>query len=277
MSGCFLTPRNNDFEVWPCSHGTGSKAGVCCKRTIVIDTLGDHPYIRSVRQPVSPDSNLSPQLELKEIKGNDFFTPQLLLSPLPLDTRRHSDSSVVLSPERELDGVLSKSWGCQYCPKHAPLIPQPLCTACLSHLLSRANTKWPSPCASVTTPCICAGQPVSPTGLYRCSPSDKSDLSELNKSLENITGHKHVPNSALLRVPSVMFETRPNRSVRSQGDEKDLTKSLSAEQMSKPAAFRRASVCIGERFFIYPVGWTSDLLWLKWALCCCRRKSSWCF
>lgn len=284
MTGRFLAPHDNDFEVWRCSHGTGSKAGFRRQSTTVIDTLREHPHIQSVLQPVTPDSIPSPQLELMEKKGNESFTPQLL-SPLPFDNRRHSDSSVMLSPESELDDIFSKSWGCHYCLNHAPLTPHPLCTACLSLLLSRTRTrKSPIPCASVPTSCICDSQPVSPTGLllgisgHRGSPRENSDLSELNKSLENITGHKHFPNPPSLRVPSVVFEKGPYQSVRSHGDENELTESLSAEQMSKPETHRRASVCVGDHASMYLVGWTSDCLWLKWALCCCRRKPcSWCF
>ncbi|XP_053092215.1 serine/threonine-protein kinase WNK2-like isoform X3 [Pangasianodon hypophthalmus] len=256
VTGRFLTPHDSDFEVWSCFLGTGSKARFRRQSTTVIDTLRDHPHIRAVPQPISPDSNLSPQLESEEINGNDSFSPRLLLSPLPLDTRRHSDSSVVLSPERESDDALSISWGCRHCLNHVPLTPHPLCTACLSLLLSRTRTiKSPSPCASVPTPG--AGQLVSPTGLllgvsgHGGSLSENSDLSELNKSLENITGHKHVPNPALLRVPSMGFETGPYRSVRSHGHEHEMTESLSVEQMPKPGAHRRASVCMGDRTFMY--------------------------
>lgn len=288
MSGHFLTPHDNDFEVWPCSQGTGSKAGFCCQSTTVIDTHRDHPHVQSVLQPASTDSNPSPQLELKETKENDSFTSKLLLSPLPFDTRRHSDSSVVLSPERESDDALSKSWGSQYCIKHAPLTQHPLCTVCLSLFLSWTRTKTsPSPCASVPTPCMCAGQPVSPTGLllgvsgHRDSLNGNSDLSKLNRSLEDITGHKHVPKPALVRVPSMVFKKGPYWAERGHGDQHEMTETLSFEQMPKPAVHRRASVCMGDLTFMYPVGWTADVLyclWLKWALCCCRRKHRcWCF
>lgn len=216
------------------------------------------------------------------MKGNDSFTAKLLLSPLPSDTRRHSDSSVPLSPESESDGIFSKSLGCRYCLNHAPLTPHPLCTSCRLLFLSRTRTTKSSiPCVFVPTPCICGDQLVSPTGLllgvggHRGSLSEDSALSELNKSLENITGNKHVPNPALLRVPSMVFKTGPSRSVRSHGDENELTESLSSEQTSKMATHRRASVCMGDRTVMYPVGWTVGILnslWLKWALCCCRRK-----
>lgn len=282
MTGRFLTSHDPDFEVWSCSPGAGSKTGFRRQSTTVIDTLRDHSYIQSDFQPVSPDSNPLPQLELKEMKGNDSFTAKLLLSPLPSDTRRHSDSSVPLSPESESDGIFSKSLGCRYCLNHAPLTPHPLCTSCRLLFLSRTRTTKSSiPCVFVPTPCICGDQLVSPTGLllgvggHRGSLSEDSALSELNKSLENITGNKHVPNPALLRVPSMVFKTGPSRSVRSHGDENELTESLSSEQTSKMATHRRASVCMGDRTVMYPVGWTVGILnslWLKWALCCCRRK-----
>ncbi|XP_060787577.1 serine/threonine-protein kinase WNK2-like isoform X2 [Neoarius graeffei] len=254
MSGHSLTPHDNDFEAWP-----GSKAGFCCQSTTMIDIRRDHPHIQSVFQPASPDSNLSPQLELKETKGNDSLTPKLLLSPLPFDTRRHSDSSVMLSPERESDDTLSKSWGSQYCLKHAPLAPYPLCTVCLSLLLSWTRTKnSPSPCAPVHTQCMCADRPVSPTGLlhgvsgHGGSLSGNSDLSKLNRSLEDITGHKHVPKPAPVRVPSMVFEKGPYWAVHSHGDEHEMTETLSFEQMAKPTVHRRASVCTDDRTFMYP-------------------------
>ncbi|XP_046727040.1 serine/threonine-protein kinase WNK2-like isoform X3 [Silurus meridionalis] len=256
VPGCFLTPHDNVYEPLPCPHGTGSKAGFRRQSTTVIDALRDHPHIQSVFQPESPDSISSIPFKFKR---NDSSAPNLLLSPLPFDTRRHSDSSVVLSPETECDEPPSKSWGCRRCLNHIPLIPYPLCTTCLSHLLSRTRTGTnPISCTSLHTPCICEGQPISPTGLLLSGHRgsllyETSDLSELNKSLENITGHKHVPNvSALLKVPSMVFETGPYRTVRSHGDENELTESLSPERMPKPGMHRRASVCMGDRTFTCP-------------------------
>ncbi|KAI5621930.1 serine/threonine-protein kinase WNK2-like, partial [Silurus asotus] len=257
VPGCFLTPHDNVYEPLPCPHGTGSKAGFRRQSTTVIDVLRDHPHIQSVFQPESPDSISSIPFKLKR---NDSSAPNLLLSPLPFDTRRHSDSSVVLSPETECDDPLSKSLGCRRCLNHIPLIPYPLCTTCLSHLISRTRTGTnPISCTSLHTPCICEGQPISQTGLLLSGHRgsllyETSDLSELNKSLENITGHKHVPNvSALLKVPSMVFETGPYRTVRSHGDENELTESLSPERMPKPGMHRRASVCMGDHTFTCPV------------------------
>lgn len=229
----------------------------------MIETLRDHPDIRSVLQPVSPDSDPSPQQESKEKKRNDSFSPQLLLPPLPFDTRRHSDSSTVFSPESESDEPLFKSCRCQCCLNHACLTPHPMCTSCLLLYLSRSRTRK----ISSPTQCKCGGHSTSPTGLlpgasrHRGSFNDLSDLSELNKSLENITGHKHVPNPALLRVPSLMFEAGTSWTACSHGDEHEITTSRSGEQIPKPTTLRRASVCMGDCDFTCPVGWTSDVLY----------------
>lgn len=55
----------------------------------------------------------------------------------------------------------------------------------------------------------------------------------------------------------MVFERGPRRFVRSHGNESDLTESVSAERMPRPAQHRRASVCIADHTFMYPVGWTS--------------------
>ncbi|KAF5893214.1 serine/threonine-protein kinase WNK2-like isoform X1, partial [Clarias magur] len=259
VTGPVLTPHDHDLEVWRYSYGTGSRAGFRRQSTTVIDTIREHPHIQSVFQPISPDSNPSPRLESNEKMRKDSSTPKLLLSPLPFDARRHSDSSVVFSPDGELDDILSKSWSCRHCLNHAPLTPHPLCTTCRSHLLSKSKSrKSTSPCTLLPSPCIFHGQPASPTGLLlgvsgqRGSVSESSDLSELNKSLENITGHKHIPNPALLRVPSTVFEPGPCRAVRSYGDEHEMLEALSVEQVPKPAVHRRASVCMGDRTLMFP-------------------------
>lgn len=279
MTGPFLTPHDNDFQAWPFSHGSSSKAHFLHQSTTLTETLRDNPDAQSVLQPISRGSTPSPQPDLKKIKRNDSCSPKLLLPPLPFDNRRHSDSSVMFSPDSESDDPLSKSLGCQHCLNHAPLTSHPLCTACLSLFLARTRTRK----SSSPTLCVCRSRSVSPTGKsrHRGSFNDLSDLFELNKSLENITGHKHVPNPALLRIPSVVIEAAPYRYARSHSDGPEMTKSLSAEQLSKPAMHRRASVCMGDHTFTSPVGWTANVLyclWLKWALCCCRRKPcSWCF
>ncbi|KAK2840866.1 hypothetical protein Q7C36_012445 [Tachysurus vachellii] len=257
VTGPFLTSHNNDLQVWSRPHGAGSKAHFRRQSTTVIEMLRDNPDIRSVHQPVSPDSSSSPQPESKEIKRNDSFSPKLLLPPLPFDTRRHSDSSMVRSPDSGSDDPLSKSLGCQYCLNHqASFSPHPLCTTCLLLLLSRSRTRQ----NSSPTPCICGGQSPSPTGLLpgvsrlRGSFSDLSDLSELNRSLENITGHKRIPNPGLLSVPSVVFEAGPDRSAHSDCDERETTES----QIPKPATRRRASVCMGDRAFTFPHSGSSE-------------------
>ncbi|KAM9475128.1 serine/threonine-protein kinase WNK2 [Clarias gariepinus] len=259
VTGPVLTPHDHDLEVWRYSHGIGSRAGFRRQSTTVIDTIREHGHIQSDFQPISPDSIPSPHLDMNEKMRKDSYTPKLLLSPLPFDTRRHSDSSVVLSPDIELDDILSKSWGCRHCLSHAPLTPHPLCTTCCPHLLSKSRTrKSTSPCTSLPSPCIFYGQPASPTGLplgvsgQRGSVSESFDLSELNKSLENITGHKHIPSPSLLRVPSTVFETGPCRAVRSYGDEHEMSEALSVEQVPKPAVHRRASVCMGDHILMYP-------------------------
>ncbi|XP_058244696.1 serine/threonine-protein kinase WNK2-like isoform X4 [Hemibagrus wyckioides] len=252
VTGPFLTPHDSEFQQW--SHGPGSKVRFRRQSTTVIETLRNHPDIRSVLQSVSPDSNPSPQQESKEKKRNDSFSLQLLVPPLPFDTRRHSDSSTVFSPESESDDPLFKSCRCQCCLDHACLTPHPMCTSCLLLYLSRSRTRK----ISSPTQCTCGGHSTCPTGLlpgasrHRGSFNDLSDLSELNKSLENITGHKHIPNPALLRVPSLMSEVGTSWSACSHGDEHEITKSRSGEQIPKPTTLLRASVCMGDCDFTCP-------------------------
>ncbi|KAL7827556.1 hypothetical protein SRHO_G00332740 [Serrasalmus rhombeus] len=141
---------------------------------------------------------------------------------------------------------------------YAPHSPHPLCNTCLSLLLLKTRTEKS---AAIAPPCMCASHRLSPvlsptgllpgTGVHRGSHVESSDLLDLNKSLQNITGHKHTPNPSLLRVPSVVAEHGLYRPARSHGDEKQMAESLSGDLMPKPTTHRRASVCVGDHGLIY--------------------------
>ncbi|TSL97260.1 Serine/threonine-protein kinase WNK2 [Bagarius yarrelli] len=249
LTSPILTLNDNDFQVCTGFHGADTKPRFRSQSTTVIETLQEHPVIESVPPPIKPNSNLFPQPELMDIRKKNSSSLKLLLPPLPLEARRHSDSSVVLSPESSPD-PLSKSWGCQNCLNQASFPPHSLCTAFLSSLLTGTRiSKGSSP-----TLCICGGQLISPTGVsgHKSSSSDLSDLSELNKSLENITGHKHVPNSALLKVPARGFKGGLFCSTYNPSEGHEIRKSRSTEQIPKPATPRRASVCMGDHAFTDP-------------------------
>ncbi|KAI4894080.1 hypothetical protein NFI96_032950 [Prochilodus magdalenae] len=260
-SGPFLTHHDHVMEAWPFSQGPGHKAGACHPSVCVTDVFQNHPRVQSVFRPISPGPvpATSVQLERKEEdKDNASFTQRLLLSPLPFETRRHSDSSMGLWSDMECEDVAaSQSRRRRYSFNYASPSPYPMCNACLSLLLLKVRTEKS---AASTAPCMCASQRLSPvlsppglfpgTGVPRGSHFESTDLSDLNKSLQNITGHKHTPNSPLLRVPSVVAENGLYRPARSHGDEKQMVESLSGELVPKPTTPRRASVCVGDHGLI---------------------------
>lgn len=79
--------------------------------------------------------------------------------------------------------------------------------------------------------------------VHRGSFSETSDLSQLNKSLESITGHKHQPAPAFLRAPPMKSERGQYRPARSHSDE-GHTLEPPREALSSR---RRASYSAGER------------------------------
>ncbi|KTF95292.1 hypothetical protein cypCar_00041644, partial [Cyprinus carpio] len=77
--------------------------------------------------------------------------------------------------------------------------------------------------------------------VHRGSFSETSDLSQLNKSLESITGHKHQPAPAFLRAPPMKSERGQYRPARSHSDEGHAVESPRDDLTSR----RRASFCAG--------------------------------
>ncbi|KAL6456637.1 hypothetical protein MHYP_G00351810 [Metynnis hypsauchen] len=261
-SGPFLTPHDHVFEAWASYQGAGHKVFTCQQSAHVTDTFRNHPCVQSIFRPISPATMYvtSAQSDSKEEEGeNASVTPKLLLSPLPFEPRRHSDSSMGLwcETERE-DSEASEAQGRRYSLSYAPHSPHPLCNTCLSLLLLKTRTEKS---AAFAPPCMCASHRLSPvlsptgllpgTGVHRGSHVESSDLLDLNKSLQNITGHKHTPNPSLLRVPSVVAENGLYRPARSHGDEKQMAESLSGDLMPKPTTHRRASVCVGDHGLIH--------------------------
>ncbi|XP_017561191.1 serine/threonine-protein kinase WNK2-like isoform X1 [Pygocentrus nattereri] len=261
-SGPFLTPHDHVLEAWASYQGAGQKVFTCQESAHVTDTFRNHPCVQSIFRPISPAAMYvtSAQSDSKEEEGdNASFTRKLLLSPLPFEPRRHSDSSMGLWCEMEReDNEASEPQGRRCSLSYAPHSPHPLCNTCLSLLLLKTRTEKS---AAIAPPCMCASHRLSPvlsptgllpgTGVHRGSHVESSDLLDLNKSLENITGHKHTPNPSLLRVPSVVAEHGLYRPARSHGDEKQMAESLSGDLMPKPTTHRRASVCVGDHGLIH--------------------------
>ncbi|XP_066499459.1 serine/threonine-protein kinase WNK2-like isoform X2 [Hoplias malabaricus] len=259
--GQFLSPHDHILDAWASSQGASHKTGACHQSTWATDTHRNHPCVHSGFRPISPIPvhTMSTQSVWKdEEEDNAFSTRRLLLSPLPFEPRRHSDSSMGLLSEMESEDITaSEARARRYSSSCSTHSPYPLCHTCLSLLLLRARTEKS---AAIPPPCLCSCQrlspTVSPTGLlpgtaaYRGPLVESSDLSDLNKSLQNITGHKHTPNPSLLRAPSIVAQTGPYRPARSHGDEKQMAESLSGELMPRPTTHRRASVCVGDHGLI---------------------------
>lgn len=206
----------------------------------------------SVYRPLSPGPSLPFQSGVKHVKGENLKS---LLSPLPHDIRRHSDSSVVPSYEKHgEDNIAAEAWRTLYSVNPALLKAHQSCQSCLSHLLQihTENSAHYPPFTNSGNASSTTG--LRPKGVHRGSLSEKSDLSDLNKSLQNIIGHDYDPKPTFLCVPSIVVESDPYRSVRSHGDESEI-------MAPKPPRTRRASVCIGDHAVINWVGCALYYLW----------------
>ncbi|XP_072537293.1 uncharacterized protein [Salminus brasiliensis] len=238
-SGLFLTPRDCVLEAWAFSQGVGCKTGACHQGSCLTDTLQHHPHVHSIFRPISPDpAQATPAFSERREEEVECcsFPRRLVPSPLAFEPRRHSDSSMGLVSEMEGEQMVAyEARARRSSLSHAPLCPHPLCHACPSLRLLRTRTEKS---AALPPPCMCASQRLSPvpsptgllpcTGVHKGSHIESADLSDLNKSLQSITGHKHTPNPPFLRVPPVVAETGPYRPARSHGDEKQMVEFLSA-------------------------------------------------
>ncbi|XP_030641126.1 serine/threonine-protein kinase WNK2 [Chanos chanos] len=249
-NGLFLRPVDYQREA---GFNTGGRRG----STSVIDMLRDQTNLHAFLRPSSPVSPNSPQSESPRVEGGGTSpTRSFLLSvPLsPLEGRRHSDSLVLESSDTDREDTIPvEALGRRHSllsPTHHR--PRPLCKACLSLLLLRSLTEapplshlpLPPHCGCTVTPPSLIGQS-SVGGGHKCTLGDSSDLSELNKSLQNIIGHKHTPPPAFLRAPSNLPEGGCYRPARSHGDMREMEEALGNE-MFKPSPLRRASVCVSE-------------------------------
>ncbi|XP_073767431.1 serine/threonine-protein kinase WNK2 isoform X2 [Danio rerio] len=165
--------------------------------------LFEHPQFLS--RPSSPSRPLTAREQSEEaVRG-------LFLSPPPTSTRRYSDTS--LNPPSE---------ECVSARRLSLNQPSSPCRSCLSVLLHGALSER-------------RHSGYSPSG----SDVRISDLSQLNRSLQCITGHVHQP-PALLKVPPCP-ETAPPRPVRSFSDEGCVF------EPPRDGLRRRSSSCVGQR------------------------------
>ncbi len=191
-------------------------------------------FISFLLRPTSPASFNKPrdQSERTEDGLGSSRCGNLLLAPLPVTTRRYSDTSV--EPSSETKGEESVSMareGRRLSLNPTPHQPQSPCQACLSiFLLGTCADRRHSPYSLFPLPRV--------PDVCRGSFSETSDLFQLNKSLESITGHRHRPERGV---------ALPARSYSDEGH----TMEPPREALSSR---RRASFCAGERSLVYAVG-----------------------
>ncbi|XP_043089236.1 serine/threonine-protein kinase WNK2-like isoform X2 [Puntigrus tetrazona] len=182
-------------------------------------------FIRFLIRPTSPVSFQKPR-EQSEMTGDGLGSSRrgnLLLAPLPVTTRRYSDTSVEPSSETKGEEPVSMANQGRRLSLNPTLHQPPSpCQACLSlFLLGTCADRRHSPYSLLPLPHV--------PGVCRGSISEISDLSRLNRSLENITGHRHQPERG---------QFRPTRSHSDEGQEPPRDALTSR---------RRASFCAGER------------------------------
>ncbi|XP_056098583.1 serine/threonine-protein kinase WNK2-like isoform X3 [Rhinichthys klamathensis goyatoka] len=192
-----------------------------------------HEHLR----PTSPSFLQIPpdQSESTERGFESSGSMNLLSVPLPIMTRRYSDTSVETSSETKGEEPVSMvRKGRRLSLNPTPHQPPSPCQACLSlFLLGTCADGRHTPYSSLM---------LSATGARKGSVNETSNLSQLNKSLESITGHKHQPALAFLRAPLTKPERGSYRPARSHSDEGPAMESSGEELASR----RRASFCIGE-------------------------------
>ncbi|XP_067251645.1 serine/threonine-protein kinase WNK2-like isoform X2 [Chanodichthys erythropterus] len=192
-----------------------------------------HEHLR----PTSPSFLQIPpdQSELTERGFKSSCSKNLLHVPSLVTNRRYSDTSVEPSSETKgeesVSAVRQRRLSLNY-TSHRPLSPCQAC--CLSlFLLGTCADGRHSPYSSLMLPA---------TGASRGSVNETSDLSQLNKSLQSITGHNLQPASCFLRAPLTKPERGSCRPTRSYSDEGQAVEPSANEVASR----RRASSCVGE-------------------------------
>lgn len=226
-----LSCHDNSSEKWlffqAASHKSSSEN----------ELIRGHKHPRFLLRPPSPSSFQIPrdQSEMTEDGFGSSRSGKLLLVHSSVTARRHSDSSV--GPSSETKGEESASMATQgrrLSLNPAPHQPPPPCQACLSLLLfgTCADRRH----SAFTFPHV--------PGVRRGSFSETSDLSQLNKSLESITGHKHQP-ASLMKPERGQY--RPVRSHSDEGHTPEAPRDVLTTR-------RRASFCAGERSLVDAVG-----------------------
>ncbi|XP_073675914.1 serine/threonine-protein kinase WNK2-like [Garra rufa] len=183
---------------------------------------------RFLFRPPSPSSSQIPGNQSELTEDGFRCSGNLLLIPSLVTTRRHSDTSV--GPSSEAKGeepVFIAGQGRRLSLNPAPHQPPPPCQACLSlFLFGTCADRKHSPFTLPQVP-----------GVRRGSFNETCDLSQLNKSLESITGHRHQP--ASLMKP----ERGQYRPARSHSDVGHTLETPRDDLTSRC----RASFCGGER------------------------------
>ncbi|XP_051758410.1 serine/threonine-protein kinase WNK2-like isoform X2 [Ctenopharyngodon idella] len=192
-----------------------------------------HEHLR----PTSPSFLQIPpdQSELTERGFKSSCSKNLLFVPSTATTRRYSDTSVEPSSETKGEESVSAVRQRRLSLNHATHRPPSPCQACCLSLflLGTCADGRHSPYSSLMLPA---------TGARRGSVNETSDLSQLNKSLQSITGHNLQPAPAFLRAPLTKPERGSCRPTRSYSDEGQATEPSGNEVASR----RRASSCVGE-------------------------------
>lgn len=227
--------HDNSLEKWLFFQGPHHAS------SSVNDLIRSHVHLR----PTSPSFlQIPPDQSESTERGFERSSSMNLLSvPLPIATRRYSDTSVETSSETKGEEPVSMvTKGRRLSLNPTPHQQPSPCQACLSlFLFGTCADGRHTPYSSLMLPT---------TGARRGSVNETSNLSQLNKSLESITGHKHQPSLAFLRAPLTKPERGSYRPARSHSDEGPTMESSGEELASR----RRASICIGENSLTHVVG-----------------------
>ncbi|XP_051949776.1 serine/threonine-protein kinase WNK2-like isoform X2 [Xyrauchen texanus] len=235
------------------SVSTATQKGAHHESSSVNDLIRRHKHLQFLLRPTSSSFTPKPQdqFELTEDGFESSPDQNLLLSPLPVTTRRYSDTSVAPPCETEGEETVAKvKQGRRHSLNPNPHCPHSTCQACLllMQLGSFLETRHmpyssdPHLCACSVKRILPVGSPMGP-GRRRGSLSETSDLSQLNKSLQSIIGHKHPPTTDFLKVPLAKAERRQNWAASSLNDAQDTMETSCKEFTSH----RRGSDCACER------------------------------
>ncbi|KAK1786898.1 hypothetical protein P4O66_017280, partial [Electrophorus voltai] len=250
-SGLLLTPHD-DLEAQSSSLWAGPMAGARSRSNSVTDKHTNRPRVQSISRPESPGHThiLLTRSESKIEEKDHSSTRRPGHPPPPLDIRRLSESSAGLPSETEWDQpAVGEAHGRQYSLSPTIYSPLPMC-----HVYSPVFSLMPwaeqGPSLSSAAPSL--GKRSPPTELrpkicrHRRSFSETTCLSQLNRSLQNIIGHKHVP-TPQLRVPAILKEAVLYQPSHDNGDEREVDTKLKPH----PTLQRRASVCVDDHALVY--------------------------